>query len=681
MKYDTAKLRQFINEHFGPQDLNDLLFDYFRSVHEDVTPGMTKRQQISLLLEFCRQHNQMENLLVAVGKMRPFFQPDDYVQGQKAPTAAPLTPTPITRNPRQIFISHAHQDAEVAQRLAHDLEAHGYDIWIAPDSIRPGEKWVEAINRGLEESGIFVLLLSPDAVASRWVQLETNVAITYTHEDEMKLYPLMLKTCRVPALWRAFQHISLRSDYALGYEQLLTALDQNYREIFNDPQTLEHIHEHLNPVHETTQEDTPLPINKMKDTQKKLLGTVSVETLGGVATPLIYWNELLPAEYTQTFSTVEDNQSQVEIHLVYGENSMAAENVSLGKFIIDQIAPAPRGFPQIKLIVHVDTDLILTVKAVDKATGKSNHLGTVDLKDIQLPETINPLPHKSDREENNSDTSFGSIPNIFEELFGRQFGKDRQNDKRKTSEQGKDLRADLTISFEEALFGAEKQVIIRRPEICSVCHGNGARPGTSQITCTTCNGSGEVRRVQQSILGSFVNVTACSTCQGSGELIPEPCENCKGKKQVMEVRKLKVKVPPGVDSDTQIRLTGEGAPGQNGSRPGNLYIVLSVQEHEFLVREGKNLCIELPLKVEQAKNGGKIEVPTAYGWTTLIIPPNTKHRNKLILSGKGVKDLHHPMANPGDQIVEIIVTDPNALAEKDKHMFDITNKSYRRGKY
>jgi len=224
MNVDTATLRQFINDHFGPQDLNDLLFDYFRSVHEDVTPGMTKRQQISLLLEFCHRHNQMENLLAAVSQMRPFFQPDDYVQGRKAPTAAPLPPAPITRNPRQIFISHAHQDAEVAQRLAHDLEAHGYDIWIAPDSIRPGEKWVEAINRGLEESGIFVLLLSPDAVDSRWVNMETNAAIEFDHEGQMQFYPLMFKECRMPALWRAFHYISFLQGYELGIQILINNL-------------------------------------------------------------------------------------------------------------------------------------------------------------------------------------------------------------------------------------------------------------------------------------------------------------------------------------------------------------------------------------------------------------------------------------------------------------------------
>ncbi len=131
MNVDTAKLRQFINEHFGPEDLRTFLFDYFRSVYDDLTDGLTKKRQIALLLEYCHSHKKFPDLLAAIQRERRFFQLDDYVQGEKAPTVAPQPPSPIIRNPRQIFISHAHQDAEVAQRLAHDLEAHGYDIWIA----------------------------------------------------------------------------------------------------------------------------------------------------------------------------------------------------------------------------------------------------------------------------------------------------------------------------------------------------------------------------------------------------------------------------------------------------------------------------------------------------------------------------------------------------------------------
>lgn len=155
MNYNTAKLRQFIKQFFNAEELTGFLFDYFATVSDDVTPTMPKSQQIQMLLDYCARHSKMPDLLTALHRERPnSFSPDDYVQGQKAPTAAPQPPAPITRNPRQVFISHAHQDAEVAQRLAHDLAAHGYDIWIAPDSIQPGEKWVEAMNRGLEESGI-----------------------------------------------------------------------------------------------------------------------------------------------------------------------------------------------------------------------------------------------------------------------------------------------------------------------------------------------------------------------------------------------------------------------------------------------------------------------------------------------------------------------------------------------
>lgn len=230
MNIDTAKLRQFINEFFGPEDLRTFLFDYFRPVHDDLTDGLTKSRQISLLLEYCHSYKKFPDLLTAIRRERDFFQPDEYVQGQKAPPTAAPTPALITRNPRQIFISHAHQDAEVAQRLAHDLAAHGYDIWVAPDSIRPGEKWAEAIDRGLDESGIFVVLLSPDAAASDWVKRETYAAIEFEDEGEMQLYPLMLKKCRLPASWRSFQQISLRAGYERGLTALLSVLAPQTRQ-------------------------------------------------------------------------------------------------------------------------------------------------------------------------------------------------------------------------------------------------------------------------------------------------------------------------------------------------------------------------------------------------------------------------------------------------------------------
>jgi formylglycine-generating enzyme len=238
MSYETATLRRFIQEYFSSDELDTLLFDYFPTVREEFTPGMVKSQYVKLLLEFCYRHGKMPDLLAALQRERPTtFDPDDFVKNQPALVAfsTPALHLPAERNPRQIFLSHAHQDAQVAQKLAHDLEAHGYDIWLAPDSIRPGEKWVEAINRGLEESGLFVLLLSPEAVASRWVNMETNAAIEFVHEGEMQLFPLLLKACRPPPLWRSFHHISLRGGYEQALAALLNALEPPTHKLPADP--------------------------------------------------------------------------------------------------------------------------------------------------------------------------------------------------------------------------------------------------------------------------------------------------------------------------------------------------------------------------------------------------------------------------------------------------------------
>jgi molecular chaperone DnaJ len=266
---------------------------------------------------------------------------------------------------------------------------------------------------------------------------------------------------------------------------------------------------------------------------------------------------------------------------------------------------------------------------------------------------------------------FGNISDIFEELFNVGFGGSRR--RRGGPRRGMDLRSDLTITFEEAVFGVEKEIEIRRPELCSTCHGSGAKPGSNPITCTTCNGSGEVRRVQQSILGSFVNVTTCSTCQGSGELIPELCQTCNGQKQVMEVRSIKVKVPPGVDSDTQIRLTGEGGPGQAGGPPGNLFVVINVKKHEFFRRRGEDIYLDLHINVAQAALGDSIEVPTLDGDEPLDIPAGTQPGKVFRLRNKGVPRLDRsgrgaPMGR-GDQHVLIQVAVPKKLTDEQRELF------------
>ena len=266
---------------------------------------------------------------------------------------------------------------------------------------------------------------------------------------------------------------------------------------------------------------------------------------------------------------------------------------------------------------------------------------------------------------------FGSVADIFEEFFGASFGGGRR--RRRGPRRGADLRYDLAISFEEAVFGIEKDVEIRRPEICPTCHGTGAEPGTSPITCTSCNGSGEVRRVQQSILGSFVNVTTCPTCQGTGELITHLCHTCNGQKQVQQTRTIKVKIPPGVDNDTQIRLTGEGGPGIDGGPPGNLYVIINVRDHEFFRRRDDDVFLDLQINVAQAALGDQVAVPTLEGEETLVIPPGTQSGKVFRLRGKGVPRLDRtgraaPLGR-GDQHVIIQVAVPKNLTDEQRQLF------------
>lgn len=266
---------------------------------------------------------------------------------------------------------------------------------------------------------------------------------------------------------------------------------------------------------------------------------------------------------------------------------------------------------------------------------------------------------------------FGNVADIFEEFFGGAFGGRRRQ--RQGPRRGMDIRHDLTISFEEAIFGVEKEIQLRRPEACDRCSGSGAEPGTTPVSCPTCNGSGEVRRVQQSILGSFVNVTTCPQCSGAGEIISTPCSECRGQKVVQKTVTKKVKIPAGVDSDTQIRLTGEGAPGVFGGPPGNLFVVLHVRNHEIFERRGEDIWLDVQVNVAQAALGAEISVPTIDGEETISIPAGTQSGKVFKLRGKGVPRLDrsgrgNPMGR-GDQRVMVQVVVPKNLSPKQRELF------------
>jgi molecular chaperone DnaJ len=265
-------------------------------------------------------------------------------------------------------------------------------------------------------------------------------------------------------------------------------------------------------------------------------------------------------------------------------------------------------------------------------------------------------------------TGFGGLGDIFEEFFG--FGGQRggsASTSRRTPRRGADLRFDMTITFDEAAFGLEREIDVARYEACPRCTGKGAEPGTTPNRCSTCNGTGEVRRVQQSILGSFVNVTTCPTCRGEGETISMPCSQCRGNKKIRVSRRLNVKVPPGVDTGTQIRLANEGELGEFGGPPGNLYVVLNVTPHKFFRRREDDVVMEVQVNVAQAALGDEIVVPTLDGDEKISIPGGTQTGRVITIKGKGIPHLRRQ--GRGDQLVVVQVAVPTNLTADQRKLF------------
>jgi len=257
------------------------------------------------------------------------------------------------------------------------------------------------------------------------------------------------------------------------------------------------------------------------------------------------------------------------------------------------------------------------------------------------------------------------IDDIFESFFG---GTRPGASTRNRPQRGADLRYDLRISFQEAVFGCEEEIEASRHETCPTCNGSGAKPGTTPVRCPECNGTGEVRHVQRSLFGSFVNVTTCPRCHGSGEEITSPCPECHGQKRVPRTRTLSVKIPPGVDEGTRIRLTGEGELGTLGGPPGDLYVFISVKPHEYFVRRDNDIILELSLNVAQAALGDLIAVPTLDGEEELPIPPGTQTGEVFRLKAHGVPYLRRP--GRGDELVVVTVAVPRHLDARQRELFE-----------
>jgi molecular chaperone DnaJ len=257
--------------------------------------------------------------------------------------------------------------------------------------------------------------------------------------------------------------------------------------------------------------------------------------------------------------------------------------------------------------------------------------------------------------------NFGGFGEIFDAFFGGTATRTRRGPAR-----GADLRVNLSLSFEEAVFGAEKTIEITRNETCNVCTGLGAEPGSKPERCPTCNGTGEVRRSQQSIFGQFVNVTMCERCRGEGRIIKDPCHECRGSGRVRKARTLSVRIPAGVDAGSQIRLSGEGDAGALGGGPGNLYVLLNVRPHPVFRRDEDDILYELGINFAQAALGAEIKVPTLDGEVALRIPAGTQSDKVFVLREKGVPHLRG--TGRGDQLVRARVVTPMDLTQDQRRL-------------
>jgi molecular chaperone DnaJ len=268
---------------------------------------------------------------------------------------------------------------------------------------------------------------------------------------------------------------------------------------------------------------------------------------------------------------------------------------------------------------------------------------------------------------------FGDLGSIFEEFFGGFGGSSTRS--RRQPRSGADLRVDIELTFEEAVFGTDRELDIPRAEACDRCKGTGAEPPTSPVTCVTCSGMGEVRRRQQSpLFGSVITATTCPSCNGTGEVIPSPCTKCNGNKRVRVNRKLNVKIPAGVDEGTRIRLAGEGEAGHLGGPPGNLYVVIEVQSHPFFNRDQFDIHLDLPINFAQAALGATVKIPTLDGEEAeLEIPAGTQTGTTFRKRSLGVPRLQR--SGRGDMIITVRVATPTNLNNEQKLLFRELAKS------
>lgn len=274
---------------------------------------------------------------------------------------------------------------------------------------------------------------------------------------------------------------------------------------------------------------------------------------------------------------------------------------------------------------------------------------------------------------------FGGFGDIFDMFFG---GNGGGGQRRNAPTRGNDLRYDMTITFEEAAFGTEKEIQIPRHETCNECHGSGAEAGTHPTTCSQCQGTGQVKATQRTPFGAIQTARTCPTCNGEGQTISTPCKTCNGKGLTRNIKTVKVSVPPGSEEGLNLRYSGTGEAGLRGGPSGDLYVVLRVKSHKFFEREGNDVYCEIPITFVQAALGTEINIPTLDGQVKMKIPEGTQTATVFRLKGHGIP--YRRGSGRGDQHVRVLVATPTKLTDKQKELLrefgEVTTEQQQMGK-
>ena len=265
----------------------------------------------------------------------------------------------------------------------------------------------------------------------------------------------------------------------------------------------------------------------------------------------------------------------------------------------------------------------------------------------------------------------GGFADLFETFFNGFGGPNSQGGRtqRRGPQQGDDLRYDLNVDFKDAIFGQQREIKIPHLETCEVCRGTGAKPGTGPKTCSTCGGSGQVRRATRTPFGNFTQVAECPSCNGAGQIIADPCLSCGGNGVKQVRKKLRINIPAGVDTGTKLRVSGEGNVGLKGGPPGDLYVFIKVKNDSKLKRDGVTIYSEISVSYLQAILGDTVQITTVDGKVNLKIPSGTQPNTTLSLENKGVPRLGNPVAR-GNHEVLVKVKLPTRITDEERELLE-----------